>query len=402
MTPRSKQIILLNFALTQIFLILSLATFAQKPAAESPDSYLSLLKGKKVGLTVNHTATSGGEHLLDVLLRNGIEVTRIYAPEHGFRGTAGAGETVNHSTDEKTGIPVISLYGNNKKPTREQMKAINCMVFDMQDVGTRFYTYLSTLHYVMEACAETGVPLVVLDRPNPNGFYVDGLVLDTANYRSFVGMHPIPVVHGMTLGELAQMINGEGWLAGRCRCSLAVVPCTDYTHNSRYVLPVRPSPNLPDMQAIYLYPSLCLFEGTPLSVGRGTEFPFKVFGHPSLKNNPAYSFSFVPQSKDGTLKPLLDGQTCYGKDLRNIDIDKFISGGLNLDLLIEAYKNFEAKNDFFKQRMFLILSGDKSLCEQIVEGKTAVEIKKSWQPKLAHFKEIRKKYLLYPDFDDQN
>ncbi|MDR2564279.1 MAG: DUF1343 domain-containing protein [Prevotellaceae bacterium] len=371
---------------------------SQTPAADNIDAYLPLLKNKKVGLTVNHTARVGKEHLLDVLLKNGIEAVRIYAPEHGFRGTAGAGETVDHSKDEKTGIPIVSLYGNNKKPSPEQLKAIDCMVFDMQDVGTRFFTYLSTLHYVMEACAESSKELIVLDRPNPNGFYIDGPVLDTAGYRSFVGLHPIPVVHGLTLGEIALMINGEGWLAGKSKCRLTVIPCSDYTHKSKYALPLRPSPNLPDMQAVYLYPSLCFFEGTPMSVGRGTEFPFKVFGHPSFKGKSKYPFAFVPQSKDGKLEPLFEGKTCYGQDLRTIDVDDFVRDGLNLDLLIASYQDYKDKTDYFK-RTFTLLSGNKTLKEQIIAGKSAREIKDSWKDELERFKKIRKKYLLYADFE---
>lgn len=376
----------------------SLIGAAQKPAADNIDAYLPSLKNKKVGLTVNHTAMVGEEHLIDVLLKNGIELVRIYVPEHGLRGTAGAGETVDHSKDEKTGIPIISLYGNNKKPTAEQLKPVDCMIFDMQDVGVRFFTYLSTLHYVMEACAESSKELIVLDRPNPNGFYVDGPVLDTVGYRSFVGVHPIPVVHGMTLGEIAMMINGEGWLAGKLRCRLTVVRCTDYDHKSKYVLPLRPSPNLPDMQAVYLYPSLCFFEGTPMSVGRGTEFPFKVFGHPSFKGKSAYPFAFVPKSKDGKLEPLFEGETCYGQDLRTVDADSFTANGLNLDLLIASYRDYRDKNDYFK-RTFTLLSGNKTLREQIVAGKSSKEIKSSWQKELDEFKKIRKKYLLYADFE---
>ena len=388
----------IRFIIASVLCAVALTVTAQKPAAENIDAYIPSLKNKKVGLTVNHTAMVGDEHLLDVLLKNGVEVVRIYVPEHGFRGTAGAGETVNNSKDEQTGIPIISLYGNNKKPTAEQLTPIDCMIFDIQDVGVRFFTYLSTLHYVMEACAESSKELTVLDRPNPNGFYVDGPVLDTAGYRSFVGLHPIPVVHGMTFAELAMMINGEGWLAGNLRCPLNVVLCEDYDHMSRYALPLRPSPNLPDMQAIYLYPSICFFEGTPMSVGRGTEFPFKVFGHPSFKGKAEYSFAFVPQSKDGKIEPLFEGKTCYGQDLRTVDVDKFIANGLNLDLLIASYSDYHDKSDYFK-RIFTLLSGNKTLREQIIAGKSSHEIKASWQKDLDEFKKIRKKYLLYLDFE---
>jgi uncharacterized protein YbbC (DUF1343 family) len=377
--------------LTLLFVISGYAAYTQKPAAEDLSKYIPLLEGKKVGLTVNHTALAGNEHLLDILLKNNINVVKIYAPEHGFRGTAGAGEIVGNSTDPKTGLPVISLYGNNKKPTKEQVNGIDCMVFDMQDVGTRFYTYLSTMHYVMEACAENGIPLTVLDRPNPNGFYIDGPVLDPS-CKSFVGMHRIPVVHGMTLGELALMINSEKWLDKGIECKLTVIPCTGYTHQSKYQLPVAPSPNLPDMQSIYLYPSLCFFEGTPLSVGRGTEFPFKVIGHPSFKENKKYPFSFVPKTKDGKIKPLFEGQVCYGMDFREFNTENITE--INLDRIIEVYNDYNDKNNFFKP-IFSKLAGNNILQKQIAERKTASEIRQSWQKDLDEFKAKRKKYLLY-------
>jgi uncharacterized protein YbbC (DUF1343 family) len=378
--------------LTLLFVILVHISYAQKPAAENPSRYLALLEGKKTGLTANHTTLAGdNEHLLDVLLKNGINVVKIYAPEHGFRGTAGAGEIIDDSKDKKTGIPIVSLYGDNKKPSKKQLEGIDCMVFDMQDVGVRFYTYLSTMHYVMEACAENGIPLIVLDRPNPNGFYIDGPVLE-ASCKSFIGMHRIPVVHGMTLGELALMINSEKWLAGGIMCQLTVVPCIDYTHESKYRLPVAPSPNLPDMQAVYLYPSLCFFEGTPLSVGRGTDFPFKVAGHPSFKNNKNYPFSFTPKTSDGKIKPLLEGQVCYGKDFRNFDTENITE--LNIDRLIEIYNDYTPKNNFFKP-IFRKLAGNDTLQKQIAAGQTADEIRRSWQTQLDEFKAKRKKYLLY-------
>jgi uncharacterized protein YbbC (DUF1343 family) len=380
---------------TLLFIISACVAFAQKPAAEDPGLYISYLQGKKVGLTANHTARVGNRHLLDILLENSVDVVKIYAPEHGFRGIAGAGEAVEQSKDEATGIPVISLYGDNKKPTPEQVTGIDYMVFDMQDVGTRFYTYLSTMHYVMEACAENGIPLFVLDRPNPNGFYIDGPVLETS-CKSFVGMHRIPVVHGMTLGELALMINSEKWLAGGRKCELTVIPCIDYTHDSRYQLPVAPSPSRPDMQAVYLYPTLCLFEGSPLSVGRGTEFPFKVIGHPYFKGNRKYTFSFTPKTSDGKIKPLLEGKLCYGKDFRD-----FNAAGVNeieLDWIIDVYRDYSPKDKFFKP-VFPKLAGNHNLQKQIRDGKTAQEIKLSWTKELDEFKVKRKKYLLYPDFN---
>jgi uncharacterized protein YbbC (DUF1343 family) len=380
--------------LTFVFTVIAYISYSQKPAAEDLSRYIPLLEGKKIGLTANHTTLTGdNEHLLDILLKNNINVVKIYAPEHGFRGTAGAGEIVDDSKDSKTGIPVVSLYGDNKKPANEQLAGIDCMVFDMQDVGTRFYTYLSTMHYVMESCAENGIPLVVLDRPNPNGFYIDGPVLESA-YKSFIGMHRIPVVHGMTLGELALMINAEKWLAGGIECKLTVIPCIDYTHRSKYRLPVPPSPNLPDMQAIYLYPSLCLFEGTPLSVGRGTGFPFKVIGHPRFKGNSKYPFSFTPKINDGKIKPLFEGQVCYGKDFRDCETDNISE--INLDWIIDVYNDYVPKKDFFKP-VFRKLAGNIILQKQIAEGKTAMEIKQSWKKDLDEFKVLRKKYLLYPD-----
>jgi uncharacterized protein YbbC (DUF1343 family) len=382
-----------------IALCISLAHFtinAQIPAAERPDAYIEMLKGKKLGLTANHTSLTGNKHLLDFLFENGIDVRCVYAPEHGFRGIAQAGEIINNSIDSATGVPIISLYGKNKKPSAEQLKLINCMLFDVQDVGVRFYTYLSTMHYVMEACAENNIALIILDRPNPNGFYVDGPVLESTQ-KSFVGMHPIPIVHGMTLGELAQMINGERWLANKQECNLTVIPCSDYNHKSRYQLPVKPSPNLPDMQAIYLYPSLCLFEGTALSVGRGTEFPFHVFGHPCYKGKKTYEFEFTPLSNKKGAKVLLEGQKCYGINCAGINNKQLgLDTALQLDWIIEAYKNFEAKDKFFNA-FFYKLSGNTSLRQQIEEGKTACEIRESWQNELDKFKLVRKKYLIYDE-----
>ncbi|MDR0560851.1 MAG: DUF1343 domain-containing protein [Prevotellaceae bacterium] len=382
------------FGLFAIVLLSLTAVNAQKPAADNPDTYIYMLKNKKAGLTANHTSLSGKKHLLDVLLENSIDVVKIYAPEHGFRGNAGAGETVNSSKDKKTGIPIVSLYGANKKPSVEQLAGIDCMVFDMQDVGTRFYTYLSTMHLVMEACAENSIPLIVLDRPNPNGFYIDGPVLQP-ECKSFVGMHKIPVVHGMTLGELATMINSEKWLDGGKTCNLTVIPCEDYSHKSKYALPTPPSPNLPDMQSVYLYPTLCFFEGSPLSVGRGTDFPFKVVGHPDFKGKTGYGFSFVPKTKDGKIKPLLENQVCYGKDFRNVETDKISE--INLDLIIEIYNDYPFKDKFFKP-VFSKLAGNTVLQKQIADKKSAGEIRKSWQKDLNDFKTMRKKYLLYPDF----
>ncbi len=266
------------------------------PGAARFDRYIHLLQGKRVGITANHTTQINGRHLVDILLKKGIDITRIYAPEHGFCGTADAGVHIASGKDQATGIDIISLYGSNRKPSAAQLQNIDCMLFDMQDVGLRYFTYLSTMHYVMESCAEQDIPVIILDRPNPNGFYVDGPVPE-AKHRSFVGLHPIPVVHGMTLGELAQMINGEKWLANGVQCRLTIVSCENYNHSTLYRLPVKPSPNLPNMQAVYLYPSLCPFEGTVISLGRGTAFPFQLFGHPAFKG--IYPFSFTPQATEG-------------------------------------------------------------------------------------------------------
>jgi len=381
-----------------IALLISTVTIAQplQTGAEQLDKYLPLLQGKRVGVTANHTSIIGDNHLVDVLLENNINVVRIYAPEHGFRGTADAGEKVNSAKDEKTGIEIASLYGSNHKPSKEQLRGVDYMLFDMQDVGARFYTYLSTMHYVMEACAEQKIPVIVLDRPNPNGFYVDGPILEQ-KFRSFVGMHPIPIVHGMTLGELAQMINAEGWLKNKITCNLTVIPCSGYTHNTEYVLPVNPSPNLNDQHAIYLYPSLCLFEGTPISVGRGTERPFQQFGHPSFE--PYYGYNFMPKPMPGAQNPPHKGQWCYGQNLMYYPENHFFSDRvLLLEWLIETYGYYKEKDKFFTP-FFYNLCGTESIRKQIEQGKTAVEIRASWQPALAQFKQLRKKYLLYEDFE---
>lgn len=364
--------------------------------AERTQAYFPLLQGKKIALCANHTSMVGKKHLLDTLLSSGIEVVKVFAPEHGLRGKSEAGAKVNNSIDEKTKTPIVSLYGNDKKPTDEQMKGIDIVVFDIQDVGARFYTYISTLHYIMEAAAENNVKVLVLDRPNPNGFWVDGPVLDTA-YRSFVGMHPVPIAHGMTVGEYAKMINGEGWLAGGKSCELAVVAVFGYTHFFRYQLPIPPSPNLSSMEAIYLYPTLCLFEGTPMSIGRGTNMPFRVFGHPDF---PEGNITFTPKNISGVAtNPPCVGKKCLGFDLT--DMGSIIlknNNFININLLIEVHKEFPHKDKFFTP-FFDKLAGTKTLREQIVAGKTSEEIFQSWQNDLNAFKQIRKKYLLYPDFE---
>ena len=356
------------------------------------EEYLSLLHGKRVGITANHSSLVGNKHLVDVLLEQGINIRCIYSPEHGFRGTADAGAHIASGKDPVTGIPIVSLYGKNRKPTPEQLQNIDYMLFDLQDVGLRFFTYLSTLHYVMEACAEQGIPLLLLDRPNPNGFYVDGPVLEP-KYRSFVGMHPIPVVHGMTLGELAQMINGEQWLNKGIQCTITIIPCKHYTHQTLYRLPVKPSPNLPNMQAVYLYASLCFFEGTAISLGRGTEFPFQVFGHPDFKT--AYSFSFTPKAVEGASNPPLKDKLCYGVDLRNYPESDFVSSPhIRLEWLLEAYKNFKNKEQFFTP-YFTTLWGTAKIQKMITAGMTASQISRSWQEDVEKFLILRKKYLIY-------
>ena len=365
--------------------------------AERWDSYKGVVSGKTVAVVANHTSLVDSIHLVDFLLSKEVDVARVFAPEHGFRGKADAGEAVKSGKDPRTGLPVVSLYGAHKKPTSKDLDGIDLVVFDIQDVGARFYTYISTMTYVMEACAEQGVAVLILDRPNPHGFYVDGPVLEEA-YTSFVGLLPIPVVHGMTIAELAQMINGEGWLADGVECDLRVVRCAGYSHNDIYVLPERPSPNLPNMNSILLYPSLCFFEGTTFSVGRGTDHPFEAFGHP---NATVGSFVFVPGPNEGAKHPLHNGIPCIGWDLRQIGGKRIEQkGALILDWLLDAYEAFPEKEKFFLTNGFFEkLAGTDRLRQQIVQGKSAEEIRASWQPELITFRQKRSKYLLYKDFD---
>lgn len=352
------------------------------------DLLLPKIKNKNIALVVNYTATVGTTHLADTLKSSGVNIKKILAPEHGFRGNAANGEHVKDGFDTKTGLPVVSLYGNNRKPTAEQLSDVDIVVYDIQDVGVRFFTYIGTLHYVMEACAENGKQLIVLDRPNPNGSYIDGPVL-TPQYKSFVGMHPVPVVHGMTVGEFARMINGEGWLEGKVKCALEVIPLENWNHNDTYSLPLKPSPNLPNDQAVKLYPSVCFFEGTVLSLGRGTEFPFQVLGHPDLKNFP---FQFTPVTIEGVAKnPPQENKLCYGIDLREVPIPKKIT----LHYLIDMYKAFPDKEKFFIP-FFERLAGNSTLRQQIKDGLTEDQIRQTWQKDLDTYREIRKKYVLYP------
>lgn len=387
--------------------------------ANQTAAYLPSLRNKRMGIVANQTSVifrpenfifmedyydensksykqrqtqkwvfSKRTHLVDSLLTHNINVTKVFAPEHGFRGTADAGEVVKDGKDSRTGLPLISLYGNNKKPTPEQMKGLDVMIFDIQDVGARFYTYISTLHYVMEACAEAGIPLLILDRPNPNIHYIDGPILE-AEHKSFVGMHPVPVVHGMTIAEYAQMINGEGWLENGIQCNLEIVPVKDYTRSTFYSLPIKPSPNLPNDQAINLYPSLCFFEGTPLSEGRGTIKQFQVFGSPNLPKE-KYTFTFTPQPNEGAKNPKFNGQVCYGKDLSNADMIDHI----NLQWLIEAYYDLGKQPSFFTN-FFTTLAGTKKLQEQIEKGLSQEQIKSSWKEDLERYNTMRKKYIIY-------
>lgn len=355
--------------------------------ADNFDGYSRLLKNKKVGIVTNQTGILFNKtHLVDFLVSKNINLQKIFAPEHGFRGTADAGELLSDGKDTKTGLPIVSLYGDNKKPKSEQLQGIDVMIFDLQDVGVRFYTYISTLHYVMEACAENDIPLLILDRPNPNGNIVDGPILEK-EYSSFVGMHPIPILHGMTIGEYAQMINGERWLKDSIQCDLQVIACSAYNKKIPYSLPVKPSPNLPNDQAVNLYPSLCLFEGTNVSVGRGTDKQFQIYGSPYLPN---IDFCFIPKPNFGAKDPLYNGKDCYGEDLSAIPkINR-----LELKWLIKAYNETEDKSKFFHS-FFTKLAGTKKLQQQIEAGMAEDDIRTTWQKDLEDFKIMRNKYLIY-------
>ena len=360
--------------------------------AERTDIFLDIIKDKNLAIVANPSSLIGHTHLVDSLLSLNMNIKKVMSPEHGFRGNVGAGEHVKSGKDSKTGLAIISLYGSHKKPTAEDLSDIDILIFDLQDVGTRFYTYLSTLNLCMEACAENNVQLLILDRPNPNGHYVDGPILQK-EFTSFVGMNPIPIVHGMTLGELGKMINGEYWLKDSLQCDLKVITVENYNHNTPYKLPVRPSPNLPNAKSIELYPSLCLFEGTIVSVGRGTEMPFQIYGYPEFKN---YDFEFTPKPIIGAAPhPKLEGKLCKGYDLRT---DSTKINKIQLEWLIDAYNQLEKRDDFFIS-FFSKLAGTNQLQKQIEEGLNAKEIRDSWQTDLNTFKLLRKKYLLYSDFE---
>lgn len=393
------------------------------PGAYQTEEYLPLLKGKRVAVFANNTATIGKTHLVDSLQKLGVNIVKIFGPEHGFRGTADAGEKVDTYKDAKTGILVISLYGKKRKPSAEDLAEVDILLFDIQDVGVRFYTYISSLQEFIESALQFKKPLIILDRPNPNGFYIDGPVLDTA-FKSFVGMQPVPVVYGMTIGEYAKYLLGENLLTKSSGSSgmrdgnnpknsskeliLTVIKCRNYTHDSKYILPEKPSPNLPDAGSVYWYPSTCFFEGTVLSEGRGTDKPFQKFGHPSLPHN---MYSFTPVANPGASDPKLKDKVCYGWDLSgsNEKVLEKINNHIQLKYLLEAYKLFPDKENFFikpkktdpkpEDYFFNKLSGNAELKQQIIDGKTESEIRKSWEPKLLAFKKIRKKYLLYPDFE---
>ena len=387
-----------------IFLHLSLSSCSQQTelqlvhsvkiitGAQNTQAYLPLLQAKKVAVVANHASLIGQTHLVDSLQNLGVKLVKIFSPEHGFRGKADAGEKVESNVDSKTQLPIISLYGNHKKPTAEDLLGVEIVVFDLQDVGVRFYTYISTLTYVMEACAENNIPLIVLDRPNPNGFYVDGPILEPA-FKSFVGLHPVPVVYGMTIGEYAKMVNGEAWLENNQVCDLTVVSLIGYTRNMIVDLPVKPSPNLPNWESIYLYPSLCFLEGTIMSVGRGTDFPFQIYGHPDFMVG---SFLFTPQANEGSKHPKYEGEQCNGSNFIGF-AGNFKSNPqqLNLSYMIDSYHVMKLQHNDFFNNYFEKLAGTDELRKQIEAGMKAEEIRESWQEGLDAFKKIRVQYLIY-------
>jgi uncharacterized protein YbbC (DUF1343 family) len=387
-----------------IFLLFAPQCFAQniydrsiKPADAQPEKYVGLLKNKRVGLIINQTSAVGDSSLLDMLLNRHVKVVKIFVPEHGFRGHEDAGAKIDNALDSATNTPIISLYGSHKKPKPEDLEGIDIMVYDLQDVGVRFYTYISSLEYCMEACAENNKEFIVLDKPNPNGFYVDGPVLEKEN-KSFVGMQSIPIVYGMTCGEYARMLVGEQWFNKSAELNLTVMPCTNYTHKKKYQLPFPPSPNLRTMAAVYAYPSLCLFEGTPISVGRGTDMAFQQYGSPVFEGK--FTYSFTPASRDGAKMPPYENKTCYGELIGRDEIEalKAIDNSFRLQWLIKAHDLFPAKDKFFNS-FFVKLAGTSSLQTQIENGTSEVKIKKSWQKDIQAFKKKRKKYLLYADFE---
>lgn len=401
--PKSTYFFLVSNWLVVLFLLISCSSYTQNidsekiiTAAEQTEKYIPLLKGKKIAIVANQTTVierkngNGFVHLVDSLLALDINIIKVFAPEHGFRGKADAGEHVSNHKDVKTGLPIISLYGKNKKPSQEQLSNIDIVIFDIQDVGVRFYTYISTMTYVMETCAELGIPVIVLDRPNPNGHYVDGPTLEM-KHKSFVGMHPIPLVYGMTMGEYAQMVNGEKWMEGGVKCDLTVIRLKNYNHDSEYNLPIRPSPNLPNSQSINLYPSLGFFEGTIINAGRGTEFQFQRYGAPFFpSDSDTDDFTYTPQPNFGSKDPKFKGELCYGVDLSKNKKQNTV----NLKWLVDAYHKTPKEEEFFG-KSFTIHAGNLQLQKQIESGKTAEEIRASWQKGVKKFKKIRNKYLIY-------
>ena len=367
-----------------VLLTFSLNAQNLKLGAERTSSYLHILDAKNIAIVANQTSMIANTHLVDSLLSLKLNIVKVFSPEHGFRGNADAGAKIENETDRKTGIPIISLYGRNKKPYKEQLQGIDIILFDIQDVGVRFYTYISTLHYVMEAAAENNIKVIILDRPNPNGHYIDGEIRKDG-FKSFVGMHPVPIVHGMTIGEYAKMITGENWISEKC--DITVIEMKNYTHNTHYDLPIKPSPNLPNSRSINLYSSLCLFEGTNVSIGRGTQYPFQHFGAPYLESN----YYFTPKSGEGSKTPKHEGKVCFGTDLRYQD--NYLTE-INLGWLIEAYNNCPEKAKFFNN-FFDKLAGSDKLRLQIISGKVSKEIKSSWEKGLEEFKITRRKYLIY-------
>ncbi len=364
-----------------------------KVGAERTDLYFDLLRGERVALFSNHSGMVGDKHTLDLLIEDGLDVVAIFSPEHGFRGSADAGEHISNSVDPKSGVPILSLYdGNSKSPSKSSMDKFDTLVVDIQDVGLRFYTYYISVYYLMDACAKEGKQMIILDRPNPNGHYVDGPILDL-KYKSGIGVIPIPVVHGMTIGELAQMINGEGWLSEHRVCPLEVVPCENYTHQSMYHLPIAPSPNLPNMKSIYAYPSMCLLEGTPVSVGRGTDTPFLVYGHPDMKG---CSFSFTPRSRVGALKPPFMNRECQGVDLNSVSDEALWQQGVSLEYVIDAYNKLSVGGNFFGQ-LFELLIGQRYVRDMIIEGHSAKQIEAMWRGDVESFMEQRRPYLIYEE-----
>jgi uncharacterized protein YbbC (DUF1343 family) len=374
---------------------------AIRTGAEQTEKYLPLLKGKRVGILANPTSVIGSKHLVDSLLKLGVHIVKVFGPEHGFRGNASAGARVADETDAATGIPVISLYGPKNKPSKEDLADVDIMMYDLQDVGVRFYTNINALVRLMDACHDNNKPLLILDRPNPNGYLIDGPILDM-KYKSGIGMFPIPIAHGLTIGEFARMANGEGWLTNKAKCDITIIPVANYAHDMPYILPVKPSPNLNTQQAVMLYPSTCLFEGIYLNHGRGTYYPFTMIGSPELKG--VYDFCFTPTGIKGMAEtPLFADQPCYGLDLRHYDVEQLRKKGqINLQWIIELYKNHPHKEKFFDSKLSREMGtietrvGTGDFRQQIINGVSEEDIRKSWEPGLSQYKEMRKKYLLYP------